>query len=450
MSVAALPPEAVGGGRSRWTSIADRLAGWDRWSLFGSVGFALIGGLAYSLWLGQTTRFPDEREYLALSKHVASSGSYSLNGVDPTAFRPPGYGYFLAGLRLFGTPVAGLRFANFVCLALMVWGAWWLAHRIAGPIAATLAAPAVALFPLGFYTAGAFYPQALGGALVMGGLVALVQIPGARHPYRLAAAAGLAFGALLVTIPPLATVLVVGVVWLAFTDRRVRTVLLVLGLAAVIPLSWTARNLVVLHEPVLGSTNNGLNLLIGNSADASPRKGVATDTSSYEKAADALGYTDDPAHEVQRDAYLRDQAITWITDHPGDAAVLYVGKTLNYFAPYDQLGTASENSAAQQALATLVYLPLLGLFVLRVVRWRRERPGETERLLIYIYLLTAPFQALFVTRVRYRVPLEPLLIVVVAALIARWMERRAVARQATPGTSPAPAAGAGPVLAPAG
>ncbi len=209
------------------------------------------------------------------------------------------------------------------------------------------------LFPLGFYTAGAFYPQALGGALVMGGLVALVQIPGSRHPYRLAAAAGLAFGALLVTIPPLATVLIVGVVWLAFTDRRVRTVLLVLGLAALIPLSWTARNLVVLHEPVLGSTNNGLNLLIGNSPDAAPRKGVATDTTRFEDAADALGYTDDPAHEVQRDAYLRDQAINWIKAHPGDAAVLYVGKTINYFTPFDQLGTASENSVPQQALATV-------------------------------------------------------------------------------------------------
>ena len=242
--------------------------------------------------------------------------------------------------------MVGLRFANFVCLALMVWAAWWLARRIAGPIAATLAAPAVALFPLGFYTAGAFYPQALGGALVMGGLVALVQIPGARHPYRLAAAAGLAFGALLVTIPPLATVLIVGVVWLAFTDRRVRTVLLVLGLAALIPLGWTARNLVVMHEPVLGSTNNGLNLLLGNSPDAAPRKGVATNTTPFEDVADALGYTDDPAHEVQRDAYLRDQAIDWIKAHPGDAAVLYVGKTVNYFTPFDQLGTESENSVA--------------------------------------------------------------------------------------------------------
>ncbi|MGZ4704103.1 MAG: hypothetical protein ACXWCM_04470 [Acidimicrobiales bacterium] len=435
--------------RPRWAAVGDRLAEWDRRSLVASVAFALVGGLTYCILLGDKIRFPDESDYLRLSQHVADTGSYSFDGVHATAFRPPGYGYFLAGLRLIGMPVIGLRWANFVCLALMVWAAWWLARRVAGPVAATLAAPVVALYPLGFYTAGAFYPQVLGGALVLGGLVALVQIPGARHPYWLAAAAGLAFGALLVTIPPLATALLVGVVWLAFTDRRVRTVLLVLGLAALIPLSWTARNLVVMHQPVLGSTNNGLNLLIGNSPDAAPRKGVATDVTPYEHAADDLGYTDDPEHEVQRDAYLRDQAVEWIRSNPGDAAVLFVGKTVNYFAPFDQLGTASENSAGQQALATLTYLPLLALFIVRLFRWRRERPGETERLLIFLYVLAAPAQAVFVTRVRYRVPLEPLLIIVVAGLIARWVERQAIT-VAAPRPTPQSADDAEPVLEPTG
>jgi hypothetical protein len=290
----------------------------------------------------------------------------------------------------------------------------------------------VALYPLGFYTAGAFYPQALGGALVLGGLVSLVQIPGSRHPYRLAAASGLAFGALLVTIPPLSIVLVVGLVWLGFVDRRTRPLLLMLVVAAAIPLSWTTRNLAVMGEPVLGSTNNGVNLLLGNSPDASPRKGVGTDISSFEGAADQLGYTL-PEHEVDRDAYLRGQAIDWIGAHPLDAAWLYAGKTVNSFAPFDQLGTASENSVPQQALATVTYLPRLAHFVLRLARWRRDRPGEIERLLIVSYLVVAPAQALFTTRVRYRVPIEPLMIVVVAGLIARWLVSRA-----EPGTRPDP------------
>ena len=196
--------------------IAGRLTGWERASLQASIAFVLVGGAIYSLILGSKVRFADEGDYLALSQRLADTGTYSRDGINPSAFRPPGYAHFLAFLRLFGTPEVGLRFANFVCLALMVWAAWWLARKVGGAMAATLTAPLVALYPLGFYTTGAFYPQALGGALLLGGMVAVVSVPGSRHPLRLALAAGLAFGALLVTIPPLAIVVVVSVVWLGF------------------------------------------------------------------------------------------------------------------------------------------------------------------------------------------------------------------------------------------
>ena len=133
-------------------------------------------------------------------------------------------------------------------------------------------------------------------------------------------------------------------------------------------------------------------------------------------------------------------------DHPADATWNYLGKTLNSFAPFDQLGTESENSVPQQALATATYLPLLALFVLRLVRWRRDRPGDVERLLILSYLLAGPAQAIFTTRVRYRVPLEPLLMIVVAASIARWLTRRAddggADTVASPGDAPVPSGGA--------
>jgi hypothetical protein len=66
----------------------------------------------------------------------------------------------------------------------------------------------------------------------------------------------------------------------------------------------------------------------------------------------------------------------------------------------------------------VTYLPLLFLFVVRLALWRRRRPGELEKLLIWLYLGFAVFEAIFLSRVRYRVPLEALLIVVVASMVA--------------------------------
>ena len=66
---------------------------------------------------------------------------------------------------------------------------------------------------------------------------------------------------------------------------------------------------------------------------------------------------------------------------------------------------------------------------MRLARWRRDRPGETERLLILLYLVSAPIQAVFFTRVRFRAPLDPLLIVIAAAMVARWLVQRGTAER---------------------
>jgi len=141
--------------------------------------------------------------------------------------------------------------------------------------------------------------------------------------------------------------------------------------------------------------------------------------------------------EVAADRYLRSAAVDWVTAHPARASWLFAEKTANYFAPYDNLGTDSQSSGAQEAIAVLTYLPLLALFVLRLVRWRVDRPGRVELLLIVLYLVSAPFQAVFFTRVRFRSPLDPLMIVVVAGMVARWRPRSRVDAGQRDGTAAA-------------
>src|SRR6185369_388785 len=133
-------------------------------SLIGSLALVVIGGLAYCVFLGSQVRFEDEGDYLQLSDGVARTGRYATAGLQSTAFRPPGYPYLLAVVRTVTDSVTVLRALNVIFLAVVVWASWWLARRIAGPAAAALAAPLVAVYPIGFYTMGTLYPQTMGTA----------------------------------------------------------------------------------------------------------------------------------------------------------------------------------------------------------------------------------------------------------------------------------------------
>ena len=68
--------------------------------------------------------------------------------------------------------------------------------------------------------------------------------------------------------------------------------------------------------------------------------------------------------------------------------------------------------------------PLLILLFVRLLRWRSDHPESIERLLIWIYLLNAPVAAVFVTRVRYRVPFDELLIIIAASTLVSLLVTR--------------------------
>jgi hypothetical protein len=375
--------------------------------------------VVYSLVLGSAIRYPDERDYLALAQNLAKHGTYTIDGVHPTAFRVPGYPFPLAALRLFSLPLAALRLLDFAAWGVVVWAGWWLARRIGGSLAATIAAPLIALYPLGIYTAGAFYPQAFGAMLMMVALVLVAELPGSPRPLLLAAAAGFVFGALVLTLPTFVYVLVLAAVWLGLRRVRPAALAALVVAAALLPAAWTVRNALTMHAFVPLSTNGGLNLLLGYSPHSGIRTGADIDIERYTEHVAARHL-----NEVQADHYFLRSALHWIGAHPGKAAELYAGKNLDYFAPFDTLEIVEQNTVGKRVLAAVSYLPLLALFVLRLVFWRRFPPGSLEKLLIAIYLAGAPVAAVFFTRVRFRVPADPLMLVVAAGFVAAWLAAR--------------------------
>lgn len=427
-------------------------------------GYA-VAGTGYAVALGDRLRYFDERVYLGLARDLVAGHGYTLDHVHPTAYRPPGYPFLLAVLDAAGGGIVAMRLLGVAALVGLVWLAYRFGVLVSGRVAGALAAVATGCYPLLVFTAGTLYPQVHAAFLLLFGLYLALRGTssgaGARRWWYLTGA-GAAFGVLILAVPTFGPSVLAVIAWLGWlgwrkqptlaaqatqaaptaqttqtirltgpTRRALSPVVVLLLSAAVLPGAWCVRNAVTLHAFVPVSTNNGVNLLLGNSEHATSGGGRVVDISGYEDRARALGLS-----EVEQDRFYRNQATDWIAANPGQAAALYAEKLANNFNYHNELATSGQNSASRDAISALSFYPLLALFLLRLVLARRRGMTGLERLLVAIVLGNALLLAVFYTRLRFRVPLDAVMIISSAAALADLIAAISgrVSRPRRPGT----------------
>jgi 4-amino-4-deoxy-L-arabinose transferase-like glycosyltransferase len=379
-----------------------------------AVGLSLLLAGGYSIMLGSELRYSDEHVYLELTQSLADGRGYAF-GSDATAYRPPGYPFLLLPLHLIsGGSVFALRMLGVLCLTAAVWFAYLLARRIS-PVAGALVAVVTAAYPLFVYTATALYPQI--PALLL--LLVMFEFGlRARDRWVWAIGAGLAGGLLAITVPTFAPTLVLLAIFMGWRARKAIAVLVVA--AAILPGLWVIRNAVVMGAFIPVSTNNGVNMLMGNNPGATGNSGTSVNLSAYEQRA-----KDQKFDEVGIDNFYRAEAMEWITSNPAQAAGLYVAKVANNFAYSDTLKT--EGRGASDLLAALSYYPILALALLRVMISKRFPLCRVDKLCLWAIVLNVLLLAVFFTRIRFRVPLDALTIVLAASAVVTWWDRRRAA-----------------------
>lgn len=407
-----------------------------RWKLENHAGVAtailalavLAAGGLYCLRLGDRLRYPDEKEYVRISEHVASRGVFSFDGITPTVSRPPGYPAALAALRACGVGLTGCRFFSFVMHACGVWLVYRLARRHGDSRAGLLAAAATAGFPVFFYTAGTFYPQTLASSLLV--VLSLTLLETRRMTCCRAVAIGMLLGILLLLIPAFSIVALCVGVWMlgtrgsdegscehpnisAFRSRWIpAATAAVVALVCVSP--WIARNHRVTGEWIFISANSGVNLLLGNSEHTRPNAGVNVDISAYREQTASM-------MEVAADRFYAREARRYIVENPARSVGLYVRKFLNYFNYRNELRTRSEGTRWRELVMLVTYWPLLIIVGLRLFQMRRYPLSRAEAFMLLVYVANGLFLAVFFTRIRFRVPFDYLLIVLAAMHVSRWV-----------------------------
>jgi 4-amino-4-deoxy-L-arabinose transferase-like glycosyltransferase len=420
-----------------------------RW--VGVAAVALVAGalglrLAYvDATPGYTLRH-DARDYDVHARSIAEGQGFSktLAHGRPTAFRPPGYPYFLGGVyKVFGVERAanprrlhvarvaqafvGTAIVALVgILAAQLWG-WGL-----GLLALALSAVYVPLITVG----GAVMSEPLFDAFMLAALVAAVAHRRSPHRYRWALLAGL-LGGLAILTRANALILLFPLVWAVWNGRPWRTraalgpplALVAVALLTVTP--WTIRNAVELHAFVPVSTQLG-SALAGTYNDA-----VRADTQNpaawqglrhipdYAHLFNRVGTTPEPVLERE----LRRAALHYIADHP-----LFVAK-VGWWNTRRMLELAGRpRSRATAATITINHkwadrgivcfwivagLALAGVATRRV----RSAPPFVWAVPVLMFLSVV---FLVVETPRYRTPIDPFLVLLAAAaLAAGWQRVRA-------------------------
>jgi hypothetical protein len=391
----------------------------------------LLAGMIYSAVVHPAARFLDEKDYLTLSDNLVHGPGFSMDGVHPTACRPPAYAFFLAGIRARGGDFFSFRAANFVMTGATIFLVCRLCpgKKMFGGL--LIVTGLVVCYPVLFYTSATLYPQTLIGFFFILAIALIVITP---RGVALNVVTGFSFGLLILGAPAfLLTVAVVLGTARFLKIIRWRDVVLIALVTFLMTGTWTLRNAAHFHRFVPVTSNSGINFLVGNNPQATAYEAAANAAlDPYYEHVGNLGLD-----EFQGDHYYWETALTWIKGHPGDATVLYFEKVLNFFNIINvyESGNRAEFPAWRQVVMAASYLLLLGLLGRRLVEIKRFPLIPREKLFLIVYVLSAFTSAIFFTRIRHRLPYDYLIIAIIAMDLSRrfeiWMTAQRSQKQAS-------------------
>jgi len=392
----------------------------------------LLAGVIYSDILPRAAQFSDAEEYLRLSYNLLHGPGFSMDGVQLTACRPPGYAFFLSAIRAVGGDFFGFRVAQFLLLSATIFLLYRLGsgrRMFAGLLIVT---GLVICYPILFYISATIYPQTLAGFLFILALALTLVTP---RGLVLNLVTGFSYGALVLVVPTFLFTMVVVFGTARFLKMiRWRDVLLMALAASFVIGAWTMRNAVLFHRFVPIASNSGLNFLAGNNENVVVYQGAAVDAMEpYYGAAENLD-------EFQADSYYWHVALSYIEENPCRAFVHYLERVLNFFNVMNGYATQNDEefSAWKQIVMAVSYSLLLALLGWRLIDIKRFPLIPREKLFLTVYVLSAFTSAIFLTRIRLRLPFDYLIIAIIAWNLSRRLEIWMTTKRPTTTRLPSP------------
>ncbi len=380
-------------------SLSINIAGWRR-IVGGLFVAAFMIRLAFVLTLQDGFYFYDSVDYTASALNLVTHGEFG-----EAYRRPPAYPVFLAGIySLFGQTILAIRLVESLlgaCLAMVV---AVIGRCIAGEGVGALAGFLWAVFPNAIFIAGLVYPTGLATMLLACAVLCLVTEAGKLLAPGRAMLGGLFVGFAALTVPVAlltAGALALWVLYWQHTRRLLLAALVLLGVALALA-PWTARNYkvhgrFVLIEPRLVQRVPAIEV---------PQEDAAAATQNGDKVGAILKT---PGAFARR--YVKEFANFW------ELSPKRVAMSQQAFREYLHAKDARivRTTVFGTSLASLVSILSVGpMFLFALIggvamSFQRERRRHLS-LLCSVILSFAVGYAFFFGKMRYRIPVEPYIV----------------------------------------
>jgi len=388
-----------------------------------------------------TQPISDFKEFDRLAVSLVDGKGYVNPSGQPTAYRPPGYIYFMAGVyTIFGHHDIAVRLANVLLGVLTCWLTYALTSEFFNQRTGLVAASILAIYPSLIAWANILASENLFIPLLLGisfCFVKAVKQPAIRWPWlvlcgilsgleALVRPAGLILPAILVA----SWVLIAGrdqsrkysIQWLA---KPALSGVALYAMVLVLILPWTLRNWQVFGRFVMVSTEGGITFLSGHNEAA-----LGAEYSLDGPLFDALNAEN--LDEVSYDQRAYQLAFEFIQQHPAFEVRLLAHKALNFFKDDISGFTYNDLSAVKpqpnwlilfsKGSAEIIYLMVLGLAVASILIKRYPLDRWYIILLVLIVAWTA-FHLAYYGKDRFRLPLTPALAILAAVTcLAMWQK----------------------------
>ena len=396
-----------------------------RWALVAILLAGLVIRLGLAFYLPRDDAFlqqlPDQLEYLNLAESLIDQGE--LVTVDERyaapqplrAQRMPGYPAMVAAC---GANVLTVRIVQSLLDVLTAIAAYGLAKSWLPPRSALVAGAAVMFNPFFAFFSQLVLTEAAFACAVAWGMLLLLR--GHLRASWWRSIVGMLLLAGSVYLRPtgaiLAVAIAMGVTLVRHDGPRLRWPippgLTAIAVVALLLVPWAVRNDRVLQAFVPTTTNGGITLYDGWTLDNT----TGGSDQRFVQRMPQLGMMG----EVERDRYLRRQAIEAISDNPLRAIVLAGKKVLRTWSPVplSQGDRPTFWIAGGLYSLTLFGLAITGLLFGRIPFW-----GKVLLLVPALALTVA--HAATVGSLRYRLPADPMLGVLAASAVAAWFQHRA-------------------------
>lgn len=382
---------------------------------------ALFLRLGYVFYASPEIHWEDEYDYLALSQNIASGAGFVDKYGAPTAFRPVGYPLLLAGFHLLGLgSVPVIRLIQVFLSVVTVWLTFLLAAHFINRKIALWAAFFAAIYPYFIFLPTTLMSETWFSLLLLAGSYFYLKSEFHRHRVY-AGVSGVLMGLAVLTRPSALVLIFAILLWTGLRHHfNLRSILpgtaLFAGMVAIIIVPWMMRNQVHVGAFQL-SSNAGRNLWLGNN----PKSTI--NTGSNIEMSENFHELIESRPEFEADKIYKERALAFMKNNPQHVLWLSVKKGLSLwrFGPSPTTEGYVDQNSWHWWISFLSYGPI---FLLAIAGFLTASNKVQSIMLLWIFYALAftAVHAVFISKVRFRLPLDYFLMIMAALALQKIFE----------------------------